>query len=295
MKSSGFRHQRSYAADPELCDRVFALLDTWIPTLGSARRRAESLRWRWEDCSTPFVHERAGRVIAHVGLLETRWVWGGEEHLLGGVHAVCTLASERRRGLYRELIEEALAHCDERYDTVELCTEHPEYYEPFGFRVIPEHRFRVVRNFVGGRDRFRPLELERASEVDLLERLLATRTPISRLFGVVRDHEVFKFNQAGGELHYCEELDLIAAMRRAGPRLEVDDLVGPELPDLDQLVARIASPIEEIVFHFRPDRLGADATPEPYRYDGDYLMVRGRFPLDGSGPEEFMLPPPARH
>jgi predicted N-acetyltransferase YhbS len=291
---TNFRNRRSYASDPGLCDRVFALLDTWIPALNTKRRQAERLRWRWEDCSTPFVHERDGRVIAHVGVLESRWVWGGEEHRMGGVHAVCTLASERRRGLYRELIEEALVHCDERYDSVDLCTEHPEYYEPFGFRVIPEHRFRTQTDPRAGRHRFRSLDLGRSSELDLLERLLATRTPTSRILGVVREQDIFKFNQSSGELQYCEELDLIAVMYRSGGQLEIDDLVGPALPDLEEFLAHIGHPIDEVVFHFRPDRLGVGATPELFRYDDDVLMIRGQFPLDGLEPK-FMLPPPARH
>ena len=69
-----FVHRRSYADDPTLCDRVFELLDTWIPELSAERRGAERLRGRWEACSTPFGRERDGRVVSHIGLLETTLV-----------------------------------------------------------------------------------------------------------------------------------------------------------------------------------------------------------------------------
>ena len=296
--------RRSYAADPALCNRVFELLDTWLPSLSARRRDAEALRWRWQQCSTPFVAERDGRVISHVGVLETHWVCSGVEHRVGGVHAVCTLAEERRRGLYRGLMEEVLAHCDARYETVKLCTEHPEYYEPFGFRVVPDHRFRVRVDPRSGQPGFRSVDLGRADELELLDRLLAARTPVSEVLGVVRDHDLFKFNLVGDTLHYCEELDLLAVVERSDGRLQIDDLIGRELPDLGDLLARVTGPVDEVVFHFRPDRLGVDADPEPFRFDGDVLMVRGLFPLDppdpvarvdGASPLEFMLPPPARH
>ena len=61
------RDRRSYASDATLCDRVFDLLDTWLPGLRERRRRAEALHWRWEECSTPFVKERDGRVVALLG------------------------------------------------------------------------------------------------------------------------------------------------------------------------------------------------------------------------------------
>jgi GNAT superfamily N-acetyltransferase len=261
------------------------------------RRRAEGLRWRWEATSTPFVHERAGRILSHVGVLETRVHCLGEERRVGGVHAVCTLASERRRGLYRVLMEEVLAHCDERYETIELCTEHPEYYEPFGFRVIPEHRFVLRCDRARGHGAFRPLDLAAPADLDLLDRLLDEREPVSHVLGV-REKNVFKFNASAfgpPGLQYCQDLDLLAVMRREGRRLELNDLVARRMPTLADLLDALALPLEKITFHFRPDRLGIEATPEPTRYGGDVFMVRGRFPFGPEPVPELMLPPPARH
>jgi GNAT superfamily N-acetyltransferase len=288
-------HRRSYADDLGLCDRVFDLLVTWIPALRPMRDRAERLRWRWQDVSTPFVHERDGRVISHVGVLEQTWTLGGVERRMGGIHAVCTLASERRQGLYRILMEEVLAHCDARYPTVELSTEHPEYYEPFGFRRVPEHRFRAPVDWRGGGRGFRPMDLS-GPDAGLLVRLLEARAPVSRSFGVVRESAVFKFNQgSGANLHYCEALDLVAVMsRRDDGTLELYDLVARELPSLAALLARIDEPVREVLFHFNPEHLEAGATPEPTSGE-DVLMVRGEFPFGGPEIPLGMIPPPARH
>jgi len=288
-------HQRCYADDPRLCDRVFELLDTWIPALSGERRGAERLRGRWEDCSTPFVRERDGRVISHVGLLETTVACGETEILTGGVHAVCTLAAFRRQGLYRTLIEEVLTYCDERYTLVKLSTAHPEYYEPFDFRVVSEHRFRVAVASRGGRRGFRELDRDSENDLDTLDRVLSERVPVSRVFAVARDDQVFKFNASQEPLHYCEALDLIALMTVDGTTLEVHDVLAARMPDLDTLLAEIEAPIDEVIFYFRPDRLGVDGTPERFRFDGDVLMLRGDCPEDGQTPRELMLPPMARH
>jgi predicted N-acetyltransferase YhbS len=283
-----------------LCDRVFALLDTWIPTLSAARRSAERLRWRWEDCSTPFVVLRDGQVLSHVGLLETQVVCEGVPIPTGGVHAVCTLAADRRRGLYRGLIEEVLAFCDSRYPLVKLSTEHPEYYEPFGFRVIPEHRFRLAvrrtdRRKQNHENGFRALDRDDPRDLDTLDRLLARRVPVSRWFSVANDADVFKFNAGAKPLHYCATLDTLVVMNVRNGTLELEDVVAETLPDLDALLYHVPAPIDEVVFHFRPDRFDVDAAPEPHRHDGDLLMLRGEFPLDGRSPCELMLPPMARH
>lgn len=288
-------HRRSYADDPALCDAVFALLDTWIPTLSRARRNAEALRWRWEHCSTPFVAFREGRVASHVGVLETRLVSGDHVVRTGGLHAVCTLAAFRRQGLYRAIMEEVLAWCDARFPLLKLSTEHPEYYEPFGFRVIPEHHFRLRVDARRGREGFRQLDRANEQDLDLLDRLLATRVPVSQILATEADEKVWKFNAGGVPVHYCEALDLIAVMTLRGTTLEIDDLVGASLPDVPTLLSEIQPPVREVLFRFRPDRLGVEAEPERTRYDGDVLMFRGDFPEAGNPPRELMLSPMARH
>ena len=116
---SSVRCRRSYADDPTLGDRIFELLETWFTGIGAPRRTAAQLGSRWDDCSTPFVVEKGGRIVSHVGLLEMPYVIRGERHDLGGVHGVCTLESERRQGHFRRSMEELLEYCEGRFETLE--------------------------------------------------------------------------------------------------------------------------------------------------------------------------------
>jgi predicted N-acetyltransferase YhbS len=286
------RFLRRYADDPTLGDRIFDLLETCFAGIGKRRRVAAQLGSRWEHCSTPFVCEKRGRIVSHVGLLEMSYVIKGERLRLGGVHAVCTLESERRQGHYGRIMEELLEFCEGRFETLELTTEHPEYYEPFGFRVIPEHRFIASVPCVAGGGGFRPIDATRKSDVDLLDRLLSERTPVSNLVGVVDERDVFKFSQGTEDVHYSEALDCLAAFEIEGSRLVLNDVVARQLPALDTLVSQVPRPVEEVELRFSPDRLEVDGRPELFRFDGDYYMVRGPFPAEG---EAFMVPPPARH
>ncbi len=290
MPITSFR--RSYTEDPKLADRVFALLESWFTGIGARRREAARLGSLWEECSTPFVHEKDGQLISHVGLLEMPYVIKGERRRLGGVHAVCTLESERRRGHYRRIMEELLEFCDGRFETLELCTENPEYYEPFGFRIIPEQRFVADVAWVGGNGGFCAFDSTRSGELGRLDRLLTERVPVSELVGVFDEHDVFKFSQGGDALYYSEELDCFAVFEVSDSRLRLFDVVARELPSLEALLAQLAPAIGTVEFHFSPDRFDVDARPEPLQSDSDYYMVRGPFAAEG---EAFMVPPSARH
>ena len=286
------RFRRNYADDPTLCDRVFELLETWFTGLEEQRQRAAQLGSRGDDCSTPFVCEEQGKIVSHVGLLNMSYVIQGERRQLGGVHGVCTLESERRQGHFRRLMEELLEFCQGRFETLELATENPETYEPFGFRVIPEHRFIASVRSRGGEPGFRPVDGTRPSDLDLLDRLLRTRTPVSNRVAVVGELDVFKFSQGTEGLHYSQALDCFAVFELEGARLVLSDVVAVELPSLEELLSQLAKPVEEVEFRFSPDRFAVAARAEPYCFDGDYYMVRGPFAAEGKA---FMLPPPARH
>jgi predicted N-acetyltransferase YhbS len=284
------RYRRSYAQDPTLADRIFGLLETWFTGISKPRAEAARLGSLWDDCSTPFVHEKDGQVVSHVGLLEMSYVIQGQRHQLGGVHGVCTLESERRRGHFRRLMEELLDFCDGRFDTLELGTENPEYYDPFGFRVVPEYRFIARADSPAGRGGFRAFDAKR--DLQVLDRLLDERTPVSNRVGVIEERDVFKFSNGCDGLHYSEALDCFAVFELEGRRLALSDVVARELPSIDELLAEIESPTDEVEFHFSPDRFDVDARPEIFRYDSDCYMVRGPFEAEG---RPFMVPPPARH
>jgi hypothetical protein len=234
--------------------------------------------------STPFLSIEDGRVVSHVGVIELELVLMGRRTTLGTVHGVATDPSLRRGGRYRKAMEALLAHCDTLYETLILTTEHPEYFEPFGFRRLAEHVFTAACTSPGGTDGFRMLDPADTGDVEILHRLLSNRAPVSDVVGVVNEKAVFCFNEARSPLPYCEDLDAVVVMDREGSRLSLHDVVAERIPPVSELLAQIARPIDEVVFCFTPDRFSAEAVPVPglFEHDGpSHLMARGPFAPEG--------------
>jgi len=283
--------RRDYA-EPGLVDRVLGLLGETFPGFGESERVGRARGLRWEKCSTPFVVEDEGRVVAHVGVLEIPLVVGGREVLAGGVHAVATQRAYRRRGLCRALMNEALAHCDARYETVVLTAGHPAFYERHGFRVVPEHRFLCDSPPTAGHDGWRTLDLAASSDLELLHTLLRDRAPVSSTLGVVRELPVFTFDTARATLSYFHDLDAVVWFTVKDATLRLHDVVAREIPPLHQILARVSGPVERVECYFVPDRLGAPFSAEPWLFDEEqYLMARGPFVEAGS---PVILPRSAR-
>lgn len=284
----------SFSADPDLGPTLFELLDTVFPGIRRGASSARALGAAWESVSTPFVAFEGGRVISHVGVIELSLVVCGQLTKVGSIHAVATHPDCRHRGLYRRVMDEALEHCASRYETVILTTEHPEYFAPFGLRHVPEHAFTVTVDSAGGTGGLRRLDLGVPEDLALLHRLLATRTPVSEVVGVVDEKAVFLFNEGRRPLYHVADLDVVVCLELEGTRLALFDIVGPRVPPLAELVGRIPNRVEEVEVNFSPDRLGTDARPVPRLLDHDgpsYLMVRGPFAAEGRA---FTLPRSAR-
>ena len=284
----------SFSEDPCLAEALFDLLDSVFPGLRESAARIRALGVRWESVSIPFVRLEGGRVVSHVGLIELPLVLLGKEVPVGSIHAVATAPECRRRGHYRGLIEEALSYCAGRYETVILTTGHPDYFEPFGFRYIREHLASVRFNWTGGGAGLRLINPDDEADINLLNRLLESRAPVSRVVGVVKEKAVFCFGEGHHPLHYAKDLDAIVCLEIEGKRLKLFDVVAPRLPTLRALLEKIPQPIEEVAMHFAADRFVSDADVTPYLLDHDgpsYLMVRGPFAAEG---QPFTLPRSAR-
>jgi len=290
---SRYRFIRSFYDEPNLVKHLFQLLEVVFPEIGitAAAENAKKLGAPWETASTPFIKFQDDIAITHVGVLEIPMQLMGENVTVGGIHGVCTHPEFRRRGYYREVMEEVLDYCESRYQTLVLTTSQPEFYEPFGFRVVKEHNFKSKCNSTGGVNGFRLLNLSDEKDIKLLHRLLSTREPVSNIVGVVNEKSLFCVNEGRNSLYYAPDLDTIVVMEVQGTKLKLFDIVGTKIPLLMAILSRISQPIEDVEVYFSPERLDVDVEAFPHIFDETVLMVRGAFPAEF---EKFMLPRSAR-
>jgi predicted N-acetyltransferase YhbS len=286
------RFQQSFAADPSISPKLFGLMEITFPGISSLAECGRKLGASWEAASTPFIRFHDDQVITHVGVLEIPMQIMGQRMTVGGIHGVATHPEFRRRGYYREVMNEVLEYCDQLYETLVLTTPQPEFYLPFGFRVVEEHIFKVKCSSTGNTDGFKTLDVADVEDVTLLHRLLETRVPVSNIVGVVQEKAVFFVNEGSRPLYYAKDLDLIACMEIEDNRLHLFDLVTTQIYPLQKILDRIPKLIEEVAIYFSPELLDANNMQAfPYVIDEAVLMVRGKFAAEK---EKFMLPRSAR-
>lgn len=276
----------AYPADPGARAAILRLLGATWPRVARAVARAVGWGAGWYDLSTPFLsRDDGGAPLSHVGVWPIELAAGGAPLRAAGIHAVCTHPDHRGRGLLRRPMAVALAFAGERWETQLLWTDQPALYRRYGFEVREELRYQgALPPLPAGAPAGRPLDPDRPEDLALLRRLLAARRPVSERPAAADRGDVFLVDLAlrceaepeAPPLRWLPDLGCAAAWRRRGEALVLEDVVGPEVPPLRELAARLAPGAGAVEVLFTPDRLDAGWLAPSPRPPPEVLMVRGR-------------------
>ncbi len=265
------------AAFAGLMREVFGVAPT--PTSG------ESPRW---VCTAFF--DRDGRCVAGAEVARLRLSTDSGPIEAGGIRLVGVAEDWRGHGLFRDLMQHAIDWGRERrLELLLLYTADAGLYGRFGFEPVPQHAF------VGPA----PLPVagaaahlidDVAQERALVDRLLATRAPVSSRIAVVDAPGLFLAKLAGDDspsLAYLSDLDaLIVSEDDDDETLILVDVVAATLPTMARIVGALSRRYRRIKTLFPPDLLEWAGKPVP---EETGLMARGALPPIMRQP--FALPP----
>lgn len=248
---------------------------------------------RWDPTYRSIAYWHADRCVANVGVFDMPLIIDDAVVPACGVQSVATDPQLRGRGLFSSLMREATRFIDARCACSLLFSARPGLYERFGYRIVNDDVF-VLRRAPSPARRApapRSLSAENPADGALLERRIATAAPVSRRFAPTRG-AMFWYNELRSGLRRVHELALpgvLAVFDHEGDRLRLLDVLADRLPPLDDVLAAIGSSATTVEVWFTPDQSEASFDVVP-RCDGDYLMVRGPFPIEG---QAFAFPPTA--
>jgi GNAT superfamily N-acetyltransferase len=238
--------------DPTFWWALHALQDRTWSRMSARIETARKLGVHWEAETTPFTWIEEGRALAHVGVIAHPLRLLGEDRVVAGIHAVCVDPEARGRGLARRCMDAAVAWIDQRFDLAKLSTAIPAFYGRWGFSVVPTHRFVARRTGGGGAARSATLD-----DTKRIRALFSARTPPSDVYGTREPGWLPITNLAlqarlpHGVL-VVPQRDFLIVARQQGEVLHLDDVVGPELPGLEEVLAAIPFRFERVIYGFTP-------------------------------------------
>lgn len=248
------------------------------------------------DPSTmPFGYfDETGQCVANFSAFSMPIIIDGETVNATGYQSGAVRPEFRGKGLYRELMRKAFAWAETSRSFVGiLLTDKPSIYEKFGFKTLPQYKFRgPMPDFksIGGQSR--QLDLTKAGDVTIIRQAFDARQPVSRRFSVLRQKEMFLFNASldpSITLTYIPDLGAVVAWKlKKDDCFMLLDIVAPIIPPLSDILSHLDPLCENVEVHFPTDRLG---------WKGDLVTYKSTCSLmiscqsQGLPAEEVMLSP----
>jgi GNAT superfamily N-acetyltransferase len=272
----GLTFRQDYFGDPTAWSAIVELLqDTFGIDVGTQDRFGGP-----DPTSMPFGYfDENGACVANFSAFSMPMMIDGHLVKAAGFQSGAVRPEWRGRGLYRDLMRRAFGWCDAQgFELGLLLTDKPALYEPYGFRIVPQHRFSgpppAAAKPVGTS---RALYLENSGDLALVKRLLQKSTPVSSRFAVAAQAEMFQLNSCfDTDIHlaYLDQFEAIVAWKSDETSFQLFDIAGKSIPPLFAILAALDLRPDRVEVCFPPDRLDWQGTPEPVpSYTS--LMVRG--------------------
>jgi GNAT superfamily N-acetyltransferase len=291
--SHGLTFRQDYFGDPAAWAALVALLqDTFGIDVGIQDRFGGP-----DPTSMPFGYfDDSGVCAANFSAFSMPVMIDGRVIKTAGFQSGAVRPQWRGRGLYRDLMNCAFGWCDEQgFELGLLLTDKPAMYEPYGFTVLPQHRFigsppPMETKLAGVR---RALSVENSDDVILIRRVLREGAPVSSIFAVAAQAEMFLLNSVFDpdiRLTYLDPFEAVVAWKQDEASFQLLDVAGKSIPPLSVILGALEQRPDRVEVCFPPDRQNWQGTPELFASDIS-LMVRGDAADRLSGP--IMLSPMA--
>jgi GNAT superfamily N-acetyltransferase len=236
-----------------------------------------------------------GRCVANFSAFSMPLVVDGKIIRAAGYQSGAVRPDYRGRGLYRDLMERALAWSDAQgFEAGILMTDKPELYRRHGFESVPQHCFRGPLPPSRAAGEARLLSLGDASDRLLVTGLLEARADVSECFAARGQTRTFLLNACFDpdvRLSHVAGPDAVVAWKKDGDTLRILDIVAIRMPDLAEIASALGAGAEHVEVLFPIDRLGWEGEAMPYRGSCDLMIRKQAANPVPAGP--FMLAPMA--
>jgi len=241
--------QTHNAKDSVSFERCVNLINQVFPGAKSMIDQGTELGANWSDAYIPFVIEKKGTLVAHLGIVPLTLQYRQQTKCVAALHAICVKKEYRRQGNFKQLMQEAQSYIQANFDASILFTDDHHFYQPFGYKILPQYDFMVAVNQETTTSNLRPLYLQNSSDLALLKRLYAKRIDLFDTF-YIQHETLFILNSLDMKLFYSKTLDTILVFKGHNFRY-LQDIISSTPITLQEVVAVLPS-CSELILQFCP-------------------------------------------
>jgi predicted acetyltransferase len=247
----------NYAKEPQLFERCIHLIDAVFPGCKEFALKGMQYQASWAECSTPFIIEDQGEIIAHAGVWPITLMLNGKKHQSASIHGVCVKPEHRGKGYFKQLMQEAMEYAENHFDSNLLFTEKPYLYKNYPYKImLPEYDFILTAEIKESSQEsdLRVLNLDVQQDLNKVHHLLSNRIPLSDHFSIMDGNTLFILNTLRKKIHYSEKLNTIIMFEIKEKTLYIMEIISQKQHQLPEIISIIPGRFDKVILQFCPDR-----------------------------------------
>lgn len=240
----------------------------------------------WDDnfvCHSIVIQQE---VVSNVSVSKMNLIIDGTNKRAIQIGTVMTRPEYRNNGFSRLLMKHVLEtyrdECEVFYLFANDSVHH--FYPKFGFAPYSESKFSMkVPPLTIVNNGLRKIDCADEEDLQLINKILQTRTPVSNQFGISGDQGIFMFyslNVFQDSIYLFEDEEAIIIYQNERNVLHIYDVVSKDKIDLMKLLSHIISIDTDLIqFHFTPDRFTKNVNVE-LMVNSDLLFIKSKNDLN---------------
>ncbi|PWW02399.1 acetyltransferase (GNAT) family protein [Paenibacillus cellulosilyticus] len=226
------------------------------------------------------------QVVSNVSINKMNLIIDGTNQRAIQIGTVMTHPDYRGNGLSGALMKHVLEAYQDECEVFYLFANDSvhQFYPKFGFAPYTEANFSMKAAPISiVNNGLRQIDCANEEDLQRINKILRTRTPVSNRFGISDNQGIFMFyalNVFQDSIYLMEDEEAIIVYRNEGNVLHLYDVVSKYKVDLARLLSHISNrDTETIQFHFTPDRFTDNVNVE-LKGQGDLLFVKSKTDLN---------------
>lgn len=231
----------------------------------------------WGERYIPFSYADGGRIIANVSVNELNFIIEGKSFKALQIGTVMTHPEYRNKGLSASLMNHVLDVYKGTYDFMYLFANDSvlDFYPKFGFEKIEEYQYSTRISTGQGGLNLRKLEL--AHDLDLIEKTVYGRVPVSKTFSTANSSGITMYhilNVFTDHLYYHGEEEAVVIFTRDDRTVQLYDIISTAPVNIKEIIACLGD-MDKIDFHFTPGFSDLQYQRVPFKRDGALFVRKG--------------------
>lgn len=230
----------------------------------------------WGDRYIPFSYAEGDRIVANVSVNDLDFIIEGKSYKALQIGTVMTHSEYRNKGLSASLMNHVLDVYEGKYDFIYLFANDSvlDFYPRFGFKEAEEYLYSTKVS--AGQSQFVLRKLELARDLELIEKAVYGRVPVSQAFSTANSAGITMYhilNVFPDHLYYHAEKDAIVIFTKENGMVQLYDFISSAPVDIKDIMATFGD-TDTIQFHFTPDDSDLQYQRIPFKRDGALFVKK---------------------